>query len=846
MEEPNEVLETEEESLGTLLAQFYMNLVEIKHEQLIGAYLCLERYLPKLSRGETWEIQDEIIRDARKKCVHVIRLPYVEMINQTITAGRKRLKLKAALDHDAAQSHNHRYLLVIMDIVGVWSNIVLELRDYGFRRDMLHSILSNLYPRIIEMVWDSFQIFKQDRDIDRLCVKSMNINEEVSLNTIDSIAQQLSTIRSVINRHYHFLFDAFTAYFFMEYNSEESLLQVSILDRMVFPSNDELLKWKEVDLLYNALENAYMLRTLADACEEVSLLEIEEGVFIIQLVEDAFFLMNKSLDRALSTSEETILFSLANKILETIYFAGHGGMLDALLYEIVANKLLFKRCFKRKFIENKSLLQQIIAKCTGKVLAVNQQLFHTPGKPSSHDNSNKSPMAVTQGHESTNNEEGLETLWKEANHWFSNWASPYIGPATTTDDSNNHPSHTATTTAGIGFQTPTVQKKSSSSNNLILHDGGGRNGLIQAKEDGRGKLKILTPPTSSGSSGSQPLQQAQQQPREQSLQDLLLQALHVEEDDDEHEDYGAKNNEQDLITAFLVQEQQQGSQHNNNNSVKLHANDQVIHLNTVAITIQALYNIQQTLIDANESPDLFLTHRTFTTQQQMHNTSLSVLIHEYQSCITLYENYLQQEINDFVSEILTQEANIKQLFDFLNLKFEISGVEMEQRSRQQQLKMLVWNILISSPIGPSLRPLLLTGNQQTENAENVDKSRLCAAMNSRFILALTRNTVQEIFEKIILARMFTEWGAILLQEEILCLSQSLEFLLPEDTIEVKKIFQQIHLACRLLNLDAPGDIKRYRLDAEVLNEQQVRMIMSRRVEFSKDAVQKVRLTFIEK
>jgi hypothetical protein len=58
---------------------------------------------------------------------------------------------------------------------------------------------------------------------------------------------------------------------------------------------------------------------------------------------------------------------------------------------------------------------------------------------------------------------------------------------------------------------------------------------------------------------------------------------------------------------------------------------------------------------------------------------------------------------------------------------------------------------------------------------------------------------------------------------------------------------RLHLACKILTLDQPADIRRYGflLDSISLfhnKEEDIRCIMSKRVEFSKDAVRNVKLT----
>lgn len=457
------------ETLGTRLERFYLCLLDKKDPQkLIDAYVSLEAYCPNPQYGETWEVQDEIVRDARRKSANLIRIPYVERINTLITAARKRLKVKAALDHDTGAAHSQRYMNVILDVLGTWSNILLELRSYGFRREMIATLMSNLYPRIIEMVWDAFQIFKQDKDLDMLCARAMQLNESINLHALDNTLQQLITIRSLLDQHYTFHFQLFTPYFLIEHECEDSLAALSLLERLVLvPNNDELHKWKEIDFIYSALEAAYLLRAVSEACEDHSVLEIEEGgVFMLQFVEDVLFLLQKVSDRAISSAQENVVFTLGHRLLDLVAF----GQSEALIYVLLSSHVVFKYSARKKEIFAQEHVLSMISACTGKDYhphdmdplsksegssqrtapgspvppsGSNSTAFRTPGKPPlppSHRPvqaaSDASGPNGTDGSGEAG-EEGLEVFWKEANSWFSNWTSPYISRHDLSTQNNN-------------------------------------------------------------------------------------------------------------------------------------------------------------------------------------------------------------------------------------------------------------------------------------------------------------------------------------------------------------------------------------------------------------------------
>ncbi len=58
--------------------------------------------------------------------------------------------------------------------------------------------------------------------------------------------------------------------------------------------------------------------------------------------------------------------------------------------------------------------------------------------------------------------------------------------------------------------------------------------------------------------------------------------------------------------------------------------------------------------------------------------------------------------------------------------------------------------------------------------------------------------------------------------------------------------RRLHSACKILTLDAPADIRRYQFLFENMSlfaqgEEEIRLVLGRRVDFSKDAVKNVKL-----
>eukprot|EP00600_Ochromonadales_sp_CCMP1393_P011929 CAMPEP_0175003370 /NCGR_PEP_ID=MMETSP0005-20121125/4189_1 /TAXON_ID=420556 /ORGANISM="Ochromonas sp., Strain CCMP1393" /LENGTH=568 /DNA_ID=CAMNT_0016258435 /DNA_START=102 /DNA_END=1808 /DNA_ORIENTATION=+ len=107
----------------------------------------------------------------------------------------------------------------------------------------------------------------------------------------------------------------------------------------------------------------------------------------------------------------------------------------------------------------------------------------------------------------------------------------------------------------------------------------------------------------------------------------------------------------------------------------------------------------------------------------------------------------------------------------------------------------------------------------------------------------------DLLDDLIYRKPFSEWGALLLHQEVLALVDYMVDLIdhtdPEHIHAVKSAFDTLMFALKVLTLDAPGDIRRYSIPSCLFDsEDSVRNILGRRVEFSKDAVAMVKLNFL--
>ena len=119
--------------------------------------------------------------------------------------------------------------------------------------------------------------------------------------------------------------------------------------------------------------------------------------------------------------------------------------------------------------------------------------------------------------------------------------------------------------------------------------------------------------------------------------------------------------------------------------------------------------------------------------------------------------------------------------------------------------------------------------------------------------------------------MFSEWGALLLQGEVAAVARSFDeaadiaadaaapaasatatattaaTTAASSRVRIKAAFAALVWATKLLALDQPADIRRYAMPTTGLDppltEERVRALLARRVEFSRDAVQRVKINF---
>jgi hypothetical protein len=516
-------------TIGEKLESFYLALLtyqSVQNEEniyrLARSLEALETHTLNSSVGESKDIIEDILKDARKKSGQLIRSPYIDDINQLITSARKRLKTKIALNDENSQfQHGQRYLHLFIELLGTWSNMITHINHFGFSKEMIPLLLSSLHNRIIEMSFECFLTFKSDKDIDNWVIRANNFNTgtesdqtTINLSALDGLLSQIAMMRKIINQHYLFLFHSFHGYFDdePEENNEEtvakqqqnsetkieqsaipstgsnvnvqestdksniqqvvasnpkkstaSTVSHSFLDHLLIVSSSELLKWKEIDIIYIALEGSYLQQSIIEACLNgcSSALSLEENIYILEMFEDSLYLFHKILERSISTNEEKCVFMIANKFLELFLFQYYpassvssssfssdcyqypslaSSTQSSLFGKILLTKKLFNKCLfssstvhdeerRKKKIEFE--MRKILSDFTGRNYLPSQQLDEQPPSNRSDGQPEKQQPSSSDG---TRNKDGK----LGANSSSSSFKTPMKAPSSADGNNNNN------------------------------------------------------------------------------------------------------------------------------------------------------------------------------------------------------------------------------------------------------------------------------------------------------------------------------------------------------------------------------------------------------------------------
>jgi hypothetical protein len=320
-----------------MLAQSLFDIEQLYHN-LVNVNASSEGYDSKLMSAA-----HDIMIDCRKKAVSILRTKYADTVRNLITTSRKRISTKTSLDGEKTLIHSQRYLSTLLELLGTWSNIISDCECMGLSYATLAAIISPLHDRVMEMSVECFNRLKEDKNIqswiERLQEKNAlgeTVSDSTPLNIIslDAIIAQVSSMRSLIHQY--------------------SVYLTEILSNCFPEISDPTLLWRESDAVYTALEYGYLSFAVKEALQEEGLLEVQEGgtVYVLQSIEDVFFVLQKALGRVISTGSESSILAVCNRIIEILE-----PTQETMIHDYLLNKAKFKGKYfiKQNFVIEKSV-----------------------------------------------------------------------------------------------------------------------------------------------------------------------------------------------------------------------------------------------------------------------------------------------------------------------------------------------------------------------------------------------------------------------------------------------------------------------------------------------------------
>lgn len=295
------------DDFGTHLQDFYIALRGGDPYVLSDAMGSLEHVAANertrvgLDCSETLAMQD-VVLDCQKKCAQALRSRVADNVSTLLAASRKKLRAKISKDMESSTLHNQRHINSMLELFGDWSDMVAGIVNGGLSDKVKSLVIVPFHVRVMEVSFECFEQFKSDKNISNWLKRVSDPLEQMNLISLDLILVQLAGMRELTMQYQSFLIDTC------------GLVDLSLAE---FDS------WKELDIVYCALDYAYIGLAISEAVADSKkslLLCVEDNrpVYVLQGVEDAFFVIRKVVDRAISTGSDMILFSVINRVMELL------------------------------------------------------------------------------------------------------------------------------------------------------------------------------------------------------------------------------------------------------------------------------------------------------------------------------------------------------------------------------------------------------------------------------------------------------------------------------------------------------------------------------------------------
>ena len=218
----------------------------------------------------------------------------------------------------------------------------------------------------------------------------------------------------------------------------------------------------------------------------------------------------------------------------------------------------------------------------------------------------------------------------------------------------------------------------------------------------------------------------------------------------------------------------------------------------------------------------------FSDSASRHGSEHVAIVHgEFNRLYGVYHDTFSSEVQRFTCSFFDQYVFTDCIQSFA-LSYDIAGDAMEKRSG-------------ANVCARTLRLLLGKGGKGFEALRSRCSTYAYAEVVKEFAYLLT----ETIISHVVMRKSFSEWGALLLQEEVSAAIHVFEEdNCDTDDISVQVMFEKLKWTTKILSIIQPVDIQRYQIPYSCADEERVRGIMGRRVDLLKAAVENVKLSFV--
>jgi hypothetical protein len=297
-----------------------------------------------------------------------------------------------------------------------------------------------------------------------------------------------------------------------------------------------------------------------------------------------------------------------------------------------------------------------------------------------------------------------------------------------------------------------------------------------------------------------------------------------------------------------------------NDSFSLSFDDASVQLNAMALTPLALCGLLETYSVAAAAT---------MTSTSSRSSPIDITVQELTRCQTEYNRVLDESVELFVGHFYITPVSVPLRECLEKRSYEISGEAMEKRVGNNEFVRMVQDTLRcfgqkrKTSSFNALSALAITSSDATTSHYSSSSSliegveggggggggggfeilrRHLGVVAYCRVVSLIASHLNTLLVSWILETQFTEWGALLLHEELLTLIRIFDVACEDSSANV--LFEKALWAVKIITIDQPADIMRYHVPSSFFNESDVRSLMSRRTDLSKDAVAKVKLNLV--